>query len=385
VTPPSLDSTQLDPPEPACAPPTTRSARLLGCPQPLAAAYDVALLDLDGVLYLGPDPVPTAADALAAARGLGMRLAYVTNNASRSPAQVAERLCKQGVPAQAADVVTSAQAAARVLHERLPPGAAVLVVGTDALRREVAAVGLSVVGSADPQPAAVVQGYDPATTYAALAEATVAVRRGALWVGSNADPTVPSPRGLLPGNGALIAVVATGSGRQPVIAGKPEVALHAESVDRTGAQHPLVVGDRLDTDIRGALRGGSASLLVLTGVTGPAELLTAHPVERPDYLARDLTGLLAAHLAVEPTRAGAGWRVECGGWEALAEDGVLSLRRSGSEQERPDGSVDALRVVCVAAWAAADAGAPVHRVEPDATGAQALSGLGAPAFPGNLG
>jgi glycerol-1-phosphatase len=347
--------------------------RLVGCPQPPATSYDVALLDLDGVLYVGSDPVPTAAAALAAARKLGMRLGFVTNNASRAPEQVAQRLVTQGVPAAPSDVVTSAQAAARVLAQALAPGSPVLVVGSDALRREVTAIGLTVVDSADPPPAAVVQGYAVDTTYSMLAEAALAVGRGALWVGCNADATIPSRRGLLPGNGALLAVVATTTELQPTIAGKPEVALHAESVQRTGARRPLVVGDRLDTDIRGARRGGSASLLVLTGVAGFTGLLAAAPDDRPDLLAVDLTGLLEPHPEVLARRCDAGWQSTAGGWTATARDAELRLERAGD----PAGpAIDVLRVAVVAAWAAADAGSPIRRVEPDPGAATALRELG---------
>nr|MDT0667611.1 HAD family hydrolase [Micromonospora sp. DSM 115978] len=133
----------------------------------------------------------------------GMRSIYVTNNALRPPEAVAERLTRLGVPARPDEVVTSAQAAARVLVDRLGPGAQVLVAGGVGLRQAVEAVGLVAVDAAEPTtPAAVVVGYDPEITYARLAEATVAIRAGAWFVASNADVTVPTERGLLPGNGA---------------------------------------------------------------------------------------------------------------------------------------------------------------------------------------
>jgi HAD superfamily hydrolase (TIGR01450 family) len=334
-----------------------------GSDQPLCAAYDVALLDLDGVIYLGGKAIPGAPDALAQAARAGMRAAFVTNNASRSPSRIAAQLAGLGVPATAADVVTSAQAAARLLAERLPAGARVLVAGGTGLRIALHEQNLRPVSAAAEHPAAVVQGYSPDLSYALLAEAALAIRAGAWYVATNADGTLPTPRGPQPGNGSIIELLVTATGVRPVVAGKPEPPLHAESVRRTGARHPLVVGDRLDTDIEGAVRGHADSLLVLTGVSTPADAILAPPQCRPTYLARDLGGLLTSHPEV--TRAdGGGW--SCGGWTArLAPDGG-KLGRSGSGDP-----VDALRALCRAAWTA---DAPVTRD----VAAAALSGLDLP-------
>ena len=229
------------------------------------------MFDLDGVLYLEGHGVPHAAEGVAGARAAGMAVAYVTNNASRPPALVAERLTGLGIPAEPAEVVTSAQAAARVLAERVPVGATVLVVGTVALADEVRRVGLQPVqalaDAGDAGVAAVVQGLSPDTCQRELADAAVAVRSGAVWVAANTDLTLPSVRGPLPGNGAFVAVLRMVTGLEPLVAGKPDPALHRESVERVDARRPLVVGDRLDTDVLGAVRGGADSLLVLTGVT----------------------------------------------------------------------------------------------------------------------
>ena len=237
--------------------------------EPLDVVYDVALLDLDGVVYIGGAAIPGAAQALRKADAAGMRLAYVTNNAFRTPAAVAALLTSLGVPAAAEDVVTSAQAAARLLAERLPAGAPVLVIGGSGLRMALRERGLRPVSTAADKPLAVVQGYAPGVDYSMLAEGGLAVAAGALFVASNGDLTIPGRRGIAPGNGSLIQVVATATGVRPLVAGKPEPPLHHESVLRTKARHPLVVGDRLDTDIEGAQRVGADSLLVLTGVTGP--------------------------------------------------------------------------------------------------------------------
>jgi glycerol-1-phosphatase len=320
---------------------------LRGSAEPLAARYDVALLDLDGVVYRGTEAVPGAAAALEKAGQAGMRRAFVTNNAARSPDAVAEQLHRMGVPAAPADVITSAQTGAHVLAEMLPPGARVLVVGTASLAREVTARGLTLASSAAENPAAVIQGYSPDTGWRLLAEAVVAIRQGALWLATNDDLTVPSPRGPLPGNGSFVAVVRAAAEAVPVVTGKPEPAMHREMMERTGARHPLIVGDRLDTDIEGATRAGVDSLLVLTGVTTPALLLAAPPEHRPSYLAATLGGLLTSHPGPEPL---GGSRWGCGGFVATAGPDGLHLSGNGADE------MDALRALCGCAWATAPDG-----------------------------
>jgi HAD superfamily hydrolase (TIGR01450 family) len=317
---------------------------LRGSVEPLAGRYDVALLDLDGVVYRGTEAVPGVAAALEKASQMGMRRAFVTNNAARSPGAVAELLRRLGIPAEPGDVITSAQTGAHVLAERLPPGARVLVVGTASLAEEVTARGLIPASSAAENPAAVIQGHSPDTGWRLLAEAVVAIRQGALWLATNDDLTVPSPRGPLPGNGSFVAVVRAAAEAVPLVTGKPEPAMHREMMERTGARHPLVVGDRLDTDIEGATRAGAASLLVLTGVTTPALLLAAPPEHRPSYLAASVGGLLTPHP--EPAALG-GTRWGCGGFVATAEPDGLHLYGSGDDE------VDALRALCRCAWAVA--------------------------------
>ena len=309
--------------------------------EPLDTAYDVALLDLDGVVYLGGTPIPGAAEALRKADAAGMRLAYVTNNAFRTPAAIAALLTSFGVPATQEDVVTSAQAAARLLADRLPPGAPVLVIGGSGLRMALRERGLRPVSTAIDKPQAVVQGYAPDISYPMLAEGGLAVAAGALFVASNADRTLPSRRGRQPGNGSLLQVIATATGVRPLVAGKPEPPLHRESVLRTGAKNPLVVGDRLDTDIEAAHRVGADSLLVLTGVTGPAEAVLAPPSQRPTYLAEDLAGLLEPHPGITEEDGA----FSCGGWAARLDGGWLELAGDGER-------IDGLRALCAAAWAA---------------------------------
>jgi len=341
---------------------------LLGSSVPLVEAYDVALLDLDGVVYLQEEPVPEAATALEAARATGMRLEFVTNNASRRAEAVVALLAKVGVAARPEEVVTSAQASAALLAERLPAGSAVLVVGSDALGEELVDVGLRPVRAAEERPAAVIQGYAPDVGWPQLAEASVALRAGAFWVATNADATFPSPRGPLPGNGSLVAALVTATGQVPdEIVGKPHPRLHQESVRRSGAQHPLVVGDRLDTDIEGAVLGGCDSLLVLTGVTTPAGLLVAPPGARPTYVSTDLHGLLTAHPAPESLPDN---EFRCGGWTVTVDSGVSRLAGSGA-------AIDALRALCAAAWRDDSAVAP-RLVADGAAASVALSELELP-------
>jgi len=312
-----------------------------GIEGPPAEAYDVGVLDLDGVVYIGHEPVPGAADALAKARASGMRLAFATNNASRTPSATAALLTDVGVPAAADDVVTSAQAAARLLAERLPSGSKVLVVGGMGLRQALRAAGLRPVSTAAERPVAVAQGYLPGLSYDLIAQGAQAVASGALFVASNGDTTIPGPGGTIrPGNGALVQVIRTATGVDPIVTGKPEIPLHRETIIRTGAERPLIVGDRLDTDIEGAYNGGADSLLVLTGVTDPRTLLAAPPHQRPTYVSADLNGLLVPHADVHHDAAA----YACGGWTVTAD---LAVSGSGDP-------IDGLRALCTAVWESGD-------------------------------
>ena len=323
-----------------------------GSAEPLVTRYDTALVDLDGVVYIGPEVVPGAAESLARARTVGMRVAFVTNNAARTPEAVAKHLTDLGVTAEPDDVVTSAQAAARLVAERVPPGSPVLVVGGEGLRAALDERGLRPVQSADDDPAAVVQGFAPEVGWVMLTEGAIAVRRGLPWVASNLDKTIPTARGLAPGNGALVGVISAATGAKPVVAGKPELALQQEAVRRTGARRPLVVGDRLDTDIEGANRAGDDSLLVLTGVTSPLELVCAAAPLRPSYISEDLeNGLFVPHPPVQ--EADGAWT--CRGWTARGDGAVWRVEGTGPR-------IDALRALCVGVWAQGEGGAEAARV-----------------------
>ena len=323
-----------------------RGVALGACDRPLVERYDAGLFDLDGVLYLGDQPVQHAAPSVRAARAAGMQAAFVTNNASRRPAAVAAHLTELGIPAQPPDVITSAQAAVRLLGGRVAPGAGVLVLGSAGLAEEVELGGFRPVRSADRSVAAVVQGYDRDTGWAQLAEACVALRAGAIWIATNVDSTLPSPRGPLPGNGAMVAALRTATGLEPVVAGKPEPPLLRESVDRVAARQPLVLGDRLDTDVLGAVRTGLDSLLVLTGVVDLAAALLAPTGSRPTYISADLRGLLEAHPLVEIE----GETARCQAAASTYAGGRVSVQ---------DESVPALRAACALAWHCADSGLPI--------------------------
>ena len=314
---------------------------LRGSERPLVDCHDAFFFDLDGVLYVGPDAVPGAAEALAALHVRRCPVAYVTNNASRTPDTVAAHLTRLGIAAEAREVVTSAQAVAALLADQLPEGAPVLVIGGEGLHRAVEDCGLRPVDGAADRPAAVVQGFGPEVGWRALAEGTYAVAAGVPWYVTNLDATVPTAHGTAPGNGALVDVIAGASGRRPhVVAGKPERPLFDAAVARTGASRPLMVGDRLDTDIAFANRGGADSLLVLTGVTRLGELLGAPAPLRPTHVAERLTdGLFVPVPAV--TADGDSWR--CGGWRGAVRDGQPALAGAGTR-------VDAFRVLCAAAW-----------------------------------
>ena len=283
-----------------------------GSAESLADRFDTALLDLDGVVYVGPHAVDGVPETLAEVRRRGMRTAFVTNNAARTPETVAAHLRELGVAAEADDVVTSAQAAATLVLGRVGAGAAVLVVGGEGLRAALIERGLRPVTSADDADA-VVQGFAPDVDWRALAEGTFAVRRGLPWIACQpgqhrADSAGHGPRQRCARrrHRADHRASRRRGGRQAGAGAAPGV--HAA---HRGPPDPLVVGDRLDTDIEGANRAGVASLLVFTGVATPADVVRAEPVHRPTYVAADLrAGLLEAHPPV--TRDERGWTCGAG-------------------------------------------------------------------------
>ena len=337
------------------------STPLLSSSRPLARAYDVALLDLDGVCFAGEARIPHAAEGANGARALGMGLSFITNNASRAPQTVVDKLAANDIEAFAREVFTAAMDAAALLRERLEPGARVLVVGGDGVRRALTDEGFTVVDRADQDPAAVVQGWDPAVDWAMMSEGAYAIRAGAIHVATNTDATLPTERGFALGNGSLVAAVANATGRDYLAAGKPFPDIYRRALARAGGERPLAVGDRLNTDHVGARAADIAGLHVLTGVSSARDVLLAAPEERPGFLHTDLRGLLEPHPRVIRVaddegpwwRAGA-CRARVAGtaleWE---EDGVRRRAQSG----RPaDVALDAYRALACAVWERLDAG-----------------------------
>jgi HAD superfamily hydrolase (TIGR01450 family) len=324
----------------------------------LAQDHDCLLLDLDGTVFRGHEPTPGAVDTLAVIRA---RTLFVTNNASRGPAEVAQHLCAMGFTAKPDDVVTSAQSAARLLQEQLQPGAAVLIVGTDSLAAEIRKAGLKPVRQWSDGPVAVVQGHSPQTSWPDLAEAALAIRGGALWVAANVDKTLPSERGLLPGNGAMVAALRAATDVKPQVAGKPEPTLLTDALARGKFRAPLVVGDRLDTDIAGAGAAGLPSLLVLCGVSTAAETVSATVGQRPNYIAEDLRSLYAPadSLRVGPHPA---WYVDVG-------PSAVTVQSTGRDPADP---LSVVRATASAVWNAHLDGRSVVLMAGDDTARQAM-------------
>jgi glycerol-1-phosphatase len=304
----------------------------------LAQEHDCLLLDLDGTVFRGHELTDGAAEALENTPG---RSLFVTNNASRSAGEVAAHLQELGLQAADDDVVTSAQSAAHVLADQLASNARVLVVGTESLAGEIAAVGLEPVRRFDDKPDAVVQGHSPDTAWADLAEAALAIRSGALWVAANVDATLPTERGLLPGNGSMVAALKAATDAEPQVAGKPAPTLMLDALARGDFQTPLVVGDRLNTDIAGANAADLPSLMVLTGVNSARDAVYAVPEERATFIGHDLRSLHqhADELAVGPQPA----------WHIDTEDDTVTVSTTGDDNG--DG-LSIVRAVAHAVWSA---------------------------------
>ncbi|GLE52277.1 HAD-IIA family hydrolase [Mycobacterium montefiorense] len=306
----------------------------------IAQEYDCLLIDLDGTVFRGHSATDGAVQTL---DEVGSRKLFVTNNASRSADEVAAHLRNLGFTATDDDIVTSAQSAARLLAGELPPDSPVLIVGTDSLANEIAAVGLRPVRGFDDNPVAVVQGLSMTIGWSDLAEAALAIRAGALWVASNIDPTLPTERGLLPGNGSLVAALRAATGAEPKVAGKPAPTLLNDAVARGDYRAPLVIGDRLDTDIEGANAAKFPSLMVLTGVSSARDAVYAKPEQRPTYIGHDLRALHQDGnlLAVGPQP----------GWTTDVADGAVTVSGDGDDGD----GLSIVRAVASAVWGAQSA------------------------------
>lgn len=333
-------------------------------PESLLAKHDVVLLDLDGTVYRGGELIEPAGAAIDRMRRESAAVRYVTNNASSPAEAVAGRLAGMGLPTEPSEVSTSAQAAAAVLAEKVPADSRVLVVGTAALASEVRARGLVPVSSREDEPVAVVQGHSPETGWQLLAEACLAIRGGALWIACNGDLTLPSERGELPGNGAMVEALRAATGVPPQFAGKPLRPLLDRAVSSAGGGVPLLVGDRLDTDIAGAVNAGIPAVMVFTGVDDPAGALFAEPGMRPDYLAEDL-GALHRPPEVSAVAEQPGWKVRVQG---------CALELAATSERVDEDRLSALRALCAAWWPAGSG--PVQVRADDPLAASALRRMG---------
>ena len=305
---------------------------------------ELLIADLDGVVYRGKLAIPGAVEQLTRATA---RVAYLTNNAARTDEQVAEQLRGFGLPVSASDIVTSPQAATQLLRQTVPAGSLVLVVGGDGLVDELTKAGFRVTRSADDAPAAVVQGFAPHVGWEHLAEAAFALaeRPGEPllpWIATNTDWTFPLERGLAPGNGTLVSAVHTAVQRLPVFAGKPETPIFETAFARFGTRNALMIGDRLDTDIKGARAAGIPALHVLTGVDRPKQLVAASADMRPDFIVASLAELEQPYPTTEVAADG------------TAKVGTARVRMRGPVVEivdRGDSPLNLLRAGCAAIWA----------------------------------
>lgn len=302
---------------------------------------DGVFFDLDGVLYAGEAAIP---HAVAGVRelGSGCAIGYLTNNASRSDVTVAGHLARLGFPAAAEQVITSPQAAVRLLRDEVPAGSRILVIGGEGIVVELERAGFTVTRSATEHPAAVVQGFAPDVGWVQLAEASFALADGSVpWVATNTDWTIPVARGVAPGNGTLVAAVHSAVGRLPVVAGKPEPTMFTLAAERLGVRRPIMVGDRLDTDIRGAKAAGMPAALVLTGIDRTRAVLAARDGDRPDYLLRDVRGLREAYPVVQRKRDGSA---------AVRDARVRIAGHTVEIVRRGTDPLDTLRAACAAIW-----------------------------------
>lgn len=301
----------------------------------LIEQHDALLLDLDGTVWEGGRAIDGAVDFI---NSCGLPSVYVTNNASRAPEAVAEKLRGIGLKVETADVLTSAQAAVTLAGEHVPQGAKILVIGADSFRDLVTAAGYTVVASADDKPHAVLQGFDPSVDWAQLTEGALAIRQGAKYVASNLDSSLPTERGLAVGNGSLVAAIESATGVSPVSAGKPEPEMFVQAAKLVGAKRPLVVGDRLNTDIAGGNAAAMNTFHVLTGVSHEMELIEAGKEYRPNFIGDSLSDMTRSAHELAPGAQG-GFTARVDGHDVLVDNGDSTAT-----------SVQALRTVLEVVW-----------------------------------
>lgn len=303
--------------------------------------YDALLLDLDGTVWAGDNAIPKAVEAVTAAKDAGLSAAYITNNASRPPSEVAAKLTAMGLPSESADVLTSAQAAVQLATKHAQPGEKILVIGAPSFAELVQVAGFVPVDSADEYPKVVVHGHSPDNGWRQLSEAALAIAQGAKYIASNLDTTLPMDRGLMVGNGSMVAAVTSATGVTPQAAGKPEPAMFELAKANLSSSRPLAVGDRLDTDIAGGVAAKMDTLHILTGVSGPLALIAAPPAQRPTFIAEDLS-VLSDDVDVDELRP-----APQGGFTATRNGDEVTLD-GGTESSNP---LQALRTVLSVVWA----------------------------------
>lgn len=310
----------------------------------LAEKFSGLFLDLDGVCYLGEVPAPNAPEGLARARAFGLEFAFITNNSARTPEVVASHLTRIGIPTSAETVVNSAMSTAHQMREYLPAGAKVLCVGGEGLRKALYDAGFDVVFSADENPSAVAQGLSQDVGWAELSEACLAIKAGAKYFATNIDATLPKERGEMIGNGSLVAAVRNATGVEPISSGKPNRYIYEFAGEYTGTTKALAVGDRLNTDIAGAVNGNIPSLHVLTGVNSARDVVLAPASQRPTYLALDLLDLSLPYPETVTHQDGS---VDVADTHVCIEDGKVLLDGSSVGEAL---SLNQYRAIAAAVW-----------------------------------
>lgn len=311
----------------------------LGSGQRLCEKFDAIYFDLDGVLYRGLNAVDGAAEAVSEVLVGGCGVAYVTNNASRTPDEVASHLMELGIPAKASEVVTSSQVAVEILQQYVRPGERVFVVGGVGVESALIAAGY-VPSRESRECVAVVQGFGPEVSWRDLAQASYLIQGGAIWIATNLDSTFPTASGIAPGNGSLVDAVRNAVGRDPDgVGGKPDRAMMDRTMAAVPGERPLLVGDRYDTDVAAGIAAGIPTMLVLSGVTQTAEVWSASL--RADYLCESVQGLILSY----PDSSISGEDYVCGGARATFVTVEMCVRATGGTR------LDRLRAADSLKWA----------------------------------
>ncbi len=271
---------------------------------PQLASIKGLIIDMDGVLWHGPDPLPGLARFFATLRRRGMRFVLATNNNTMAPEGFVEKAKKFGVEVARGEIVTASLATISYLKDHFDPGAPVYVIGEPPFKKMIAEAGYSLAGR---DAVAVVAALDRSLTYEMLKTATLLIRAGAAFIGPNPDACYPAPEGMIPGSGAVLSALATSTGRRPTIIGKPEKWVFQSALKQMGIapRQAASLGDRLDTDILGGKRVGMNTILVLSGVTTAADLAASRiqptwVFSGIDELARSLEGVSESGAAEQP-------------------------------------------------------------------------------------